>query len=278
MLDALELPREWLPPAHESTEIGAAGDQAAGALGRRRRPAGTALGRARHLGRRLRGPAGVPARARGRLHAFCHAVPADVARDGRHALGRRVAAVAARATIGAPPYEELFPEAARWEPGAEGLLFQPYLQGERTPHADPDARGAFVGPDAAPRPRRARPCGARGRRLRPARLARAAARARCRGRGRPRLRRRRAQRPLAEDRRLRPRPAARAHGRRGRRRVRRRAPRRRRERRLRGRARGGRGVRPRARPDRARARAGRRPTRRATSATAGSTPRCASSQ
>ena len=47
--------------------------------------------------------------------------------------------------LGKPPYEELLAEAEQWEPGTEGLLFQPYLQGERTPHADPDARGAFVG-------------------------------------------------------------------------------------------------------------------------------------
>ena len=33
----------------------------------------------------------------------------------------------------------------RWPPGSEGLLFAPYLAGERTPHPDPDARGAFVG-------------------------------------------------------------------------------------------------------------------------------------
>ena len=42
-------------------------------------------------------------------------------------------------------YEELLAEAARGRPGAEGLLFAPYLAGERTPHADPDARGAFTG-------------------------------------------------------------------------------------------------------------------------------------
>jgi xylulokinase len=36
-------------------------------------------------------------------------------------------------------------EAEAWDPGAEGLLFAPYLAGERTPHADPSARGAFVG-------------------------------------------------------------------------------------------------------------------------------------
>jgi xylulokinase len=39
----------------------------------------------------------------------------------------------------------LVTEAETWGPGAEGLLFLPYLQGERTPHADPDARGAFTG-------------------------------------------------------------------------------------------------------------------------------------
>jgi xylulokinase len=39
----------------------------------------------------------------------------------------------------------LVDEAARWEPGTDGLTFLPYLTGERTPHADPDARGAFTG-------------------------------------------------------------------------------------------------------------------------------------
>jgi xylulokinase len=36
-------------------------------------------------------------------------------------------------------------EAAHWAPGTEGLLFAPYLAGERTPYPDPDARGAFTG-------------------------------------------------------------------------------------------------------------------------------------
>jgi xylulokinase len=43
------------------------------------------------------------------------------------------------------PFPDLTDEAALVPPGAEGLLFLPYLTGERTPHADPDARGAFVG-------------------------------------------------------------------------------------------------------------------------------------
>ena len=42
-------------------------------------------------------------------------------------------------------FDELVAEAERWPAGAEGLLFAPYLAGERTPHPDPDARGAFTG-------------------------------------------------------------------------------------------------------------------------------------
>jgi xylulokinase len=42
-------------------------------------------------------------------------------------------------------YEELTAEAEKWPPGTDGLIFLPYLAGERTPHADPDARGAFAG-------------------------------------------------------------------------------------------------------------------------------------
>jgi xylulokinase len=43
------------------------------------------------------------------------------------------------------PFAKLDAEAATNAPGSEGLIFLPYLAGERTPHADPDARGAFVG-------------------------------------------------------------------------------------------------------------------------------------
>jgi xylulokinase len=42
-------------------------------------------------------------------------------------------------------YDELAAAAAAWPAGTEGLLFLPYLAGERTPYADPDARGAFAG-------------------------------------------------------------------------------------------------------------------------------------
>src|SRR5204863_6889853 len=42
-------------------------------------------------------------------------------------------------------FERVVAEAGRWEPGVEGLTFLPYLVGERTPHANPEARAAFTG-------------------------------------------------------------------------------------------------------------------------------------
>jgi xylulokinase len=46
---------------------------------------------------------------------------------------------------GVDPYEIMIAEAAQVPAGCEGLLFLPYLTGERTPYPDPNARGAFVG-------------------------------------------------------------------------------------------------------------------------------------
>jgi xylulokinase len=66
-----------------------------------------------------------------------------------HAMGVMLSAAGSlrwlHDALGGADYATLLAEAERWEPGAEGLLFQPYLAGERTPHADPDARGAFTG-------------------------------------------------------------------------------------------------------------------------------------
>jgi xylulokinase len=80
-----------------------------------------------------------------RLTTFCHAVP-----GGWHSMGVMQSAAGSLRWLrdtAAPgvPYEQLIAEAARWPAGTEGLIFLPYLAGERTPHADPDARGAFVG-------------------------------------------------------------------------------------------------------------------------------------
>jgi xylulokinase len=144
VLDALDVPREWLPPSFECTEIAGAGDQAAGALG-------VGIDRPGALSVVL-GTSGVVFAAldayrpepEARLHTFCHALPRTW-----HAMGVMLSAAGAlqwlRNVLGTPSYDELLAEAADWKPGTEGLFFQPYLQGERTPHADPDARGGFVG-------------------------------------------------------------------------------------------------------------------------------------
>jgi xylulokinase len=79
----------------------------------------------------------------GRIHAFCHAVPGEY-----HLMGVTLSAGGSlrwwRETLG-KGYDELVEAASEIEPGAEGLIFLPYLSGERTPHLDPRARGSFFG-------------------------------------------------------------------------------------------------------------------------------------
>jgi xylulokinase len=80
-----------------------------------------------------------------RVHAFCHARPGTW-----QAMGVMLSAAGSLQWLHDTfakdvPFDALIAEAEAWPPGAEGLLFLPYLAGERTPHADPDARGAFVG-------------------------------------------------------------------------------------------------------------------------------------
>lgn len=91
----------------------------------------------------------------GRVHTFCHSVPGKwhvmgvvLSAGGslrwyRDALCAEEKALAAE--IGRDPYEYITGAAAKVPLGAEGLLFLPYLTGERTPHKDPYAKGAFVG-------------------------------------------------------------------------------------------------------------------------------------
>jgi xylulokinase len=156
VLAALELPAEWLPRALESAEPAAqtvegvpvaagAGDQAAGALG-----VGVAGAGALSI---VLGTSGVvfaalpsfQADPEARVHAFCHAV-----RGGWHAMGVMLSAAGSLkwfrdALAPGTPYDELVAEAELVAPTSEGVLFLPYLSGERTPHADPDARAAFAG-------------------------------------------------------------------------------------------------------------------------------------
>jgi xylulokinase len=146
VLEALEIPSAWLPAAYESPDVPTApgaGDQAAAALGvgvDRPGPLSIVLGTSGVVFAALPGFA---ADEQARAHSFCHAVP-----GGWHAMGVMLSAAGSlrwlRDVVGGT-YDELTAEAERWPPGAEGLTFLPYLQGERTPHADPNARGAFVG-------------------------------------------------------------------------------------------------------------------------------------
>jgi xylulokinase len=145
VLAALDIPSDWLPPVSESTEIAGAGDQQAAALGVGVIEPGTVSVVLGTSGVVL---AALPAYAHdpeARVHAFCHAVPGTWEAMGvmLNAAGslrwfRDVLAQDAS-------FDELTAEAERAPAGAGGVTFLPYLQGERTPHADPDARGAFTG-------------------------------------------------------------------------------------------------------------------------------------
>lgn len=166
VLDALDLPMEWLPLTHEGTAVAGTlsaegaeatglaagtpvvaggGDQAAGAVG---------VGAVREgIVSLVLGTSGVVfatsnepfVEPEGRLHAFCHAVP------GRwHLMGVMLSAAGSLRwyrDMLAPnlAFDDLLAPAANIPPGSDGLLFLPYLSGERTPHADPLARGAFIG-------------------------------------------------------------------------------------------------------------------------------------
>jgi xylulokinase len=166
VLRALDIPADWLPPTLEGPEptgpitaeaaaetglragtpvMAGGGDQAAGAVGAGAvRPGVVAL---------TLGTSGVVfvttdrplVEPEGRLHAFCHAVPGKW-----HFMGVTLSAAGSfqwyRDTL-APgeSFEALVAEAEQAPAGSEGLLFLPYLSGERTPYPDPLARGAFVG-------------------------------------------------------------------------------------------------------------------------------------
>jgi xylulokinase len=162
VLDALEVDPAWLPPALESQQLSGhtrdgvpvaagAGDQPAGALGvgvgirpthpRQAPLASVVLGTSGVVFGALPAYAADP---RGRVQASCHAVP-----GGWFAMGVMLSAAGSlrwlQDVTGGAGFDELIAEAERWPPGVEGLTFLPYLTGERTPHADPDARGAFTG-------------------------------------------------------------------------------------------------------------------------------------
>ena len=143
VLEALEIPEAWLPPVLESPAVAGAGDQAAAALGVGVDVPGilsVVLGTSGVVFAAL---PGYRAESEARLHVFCHAVPGTW-----HAMGVMLSAAGAFAWLHGVlggGYDELLAESQAWPAGVEGLFFQPYLSGERTPVADPDARAAFVG-------------------------------------------------------------------------------------------------------------------------------------
>lgn len=176
LLDALQLDDSLLPTVFESEDatgrltpqvaellglttdclvVGGAGDCAAGAVGNgivRSGVLSTSLGTS---GVAFVHSDEIRYDKLGRVHTFCHAV-----RGKWHMMGVTLSAAGslqwfrdalcpelyekAKAS-GQSVYELLTAEAEASPIGADGLFFLPYLSGERTPHADPNARGCFIG-------------------------------------------------------------------------------------------------------------------------------------
>jgi xylulokinase len=176
MLAALDLTEDMLPAVYESPEVsgrisaqaaqatglapgtpvvGGGGDQAAGAVGNgivRQGVVSVTTGTSGVVFAHMDEPRMDPQL---RTHTFCHAVPGKwhvmgvmLSAGGslrwyRDALAQQEVAEAKQR--GVDPYELLTEEAAQAPPGCEGLIFLPYLTGERTPYPDPWARGVYFG-------------------------------------------------------------------------------------------------------------------------------------
>lgn len=173
MLDYAEIDRSLLPALFESQEVcgrvssdgaratgliegtpivAGAGDQAAGAVGLgvvRPGAVSATIGTSGVVFAATDRPA---LDLRGRVHTFCHAIP------GRwHVMGVTQAAglslrwfrdrfsASSAKSDEELSYQSLVEEAAHVPAGADGVMWLPYLMGERTPHLDPRARAALVG-------------------------------------------------------------------------------------------------------------------------------------
>ncbi len=178
LLDKLDIDERLLPAVYESTVpstkvsaaaskalggavlpgtpiVGGGGDQAAAGVGSgivKKGVASVSLGTSGVL---FLHADEVKTDPQGRLHTFCHAVPGKWHMMGvclssggslqwfRNQLAQAEAAEAKAA--GRDTYDLLIEQARKIPAGSEGLSFLPYLTGERTPHADPYAKGAFIG-------------------------------------------------------------------------------------------------------------------------------------
>ncbi len=176
LLGKLEIDADLLPAVFESEEVtgtlnaaaaaamglkagvpvvGGGGDQAAGAVGNGIVKRGAISATMGTSGVVFAHSDEVQIDRAGRVHTFCHAV-----RGKWHVMGVVLSAggslqwyrnqlcqqeVAAARRRKVDPYELITEQAAEAPPGCEGLYFLPYLTGERTPHADPMARAAWIG-------------------------------------------------------------------------------------------------------------------------------------
>jgi len=166
VLFALEIPRAWMPKTFEGTEItgevtgeaasltglkagtpvvAGGGDQSAQAVGMGAVEPGIVGLTVGTSGVVFATTPSALIEPEGRLHAFCHAVP-----NLWHFMGVMLSAAGSlqwyRDTLASSmSFDELVKEAESIPAGSEGLQFLPYLSGERTPHPNPLARGAFIG-------------------------------------------------------------------------------------------------------------------------------------
>ena len=163
---AAGIPMEWLPPLFEGPEICArisaegaattgliagipvaagAGDQGAGAVGMGILAPGSVSATTGTSGVVFAATAAPTLDPKGRLHTFCHAAPGVW-----HVMGvTNGAGLSFRylkdTFFPTASYDHLTALAATAPPASDGLLWAPYLFGERTPHLDPNARAAFTG-------------------------------------------------------------------------------------------------------------------------------------
>jgi xylulokinase len=166
MLHLMDLDESYLPRAFESPEItgrvtrdgakatglregipvvAGAGDQAAGAVGMGIVQPGAVSATIGTSGVVFAATSRPALDTRGRVHTFCHAIP-----DRWHVMGvTQAAGLSLRwfrdQFARAENYDQLCDEASNVPTGSDGVLWAPYLMGERTPHLDPHARAALVG-------------------------------------------------------------------------------------------------------------------------------------
>lgn len=176
LMDTLGIPGDWMPPAYEGPEItgrvsgevaratglpegtpvvAGGGDQAAGGVGCGVVRAGVLSASMGTSGVVFACTDDVARDPQGRVHTFCHSVPGKwhvmgvmLSAGGSLRWYRDVLGATERAmaeATGRDPYDYICETAAAAPAGSEGLIFLPYLTGERTPHKDPDAKGAYIG-------------------------------------------------------------------------------------------------------------------------------------